>query len=187
MEQTLRLSTTISLVLLFSCGPDEPIDPVPAHAQCWEGYADPAAAIGSVEPGPALAAQEEFQPFADPATVQIFKGIQGGHHVFLSASISVLNPGDPAAVDPKAVNPRTLFNLYRATGEKVNLNACPATRAYQLGDDSRYELGARQVILDEKLIPAVYEEELRLVAEVLDCDGLYAYDERWVTVLTPVE
>ena len=176
----------MAALMILSCGPADQ-EPTPVHERCWEGYDDPTAALGSVEPGPALEVLAPFQPFEDPPAVQVFEGVQGGHHVYLSARIEALNPGDPAATDLRSVNPRTLYNLYRASGEKLNLNACPLSRAYEVGEGSRYELDARMVVLDDKLLPDAYGEEVRLVAEVLDCDGLYAHDERWVTVLAPIE
>jgi hypothetical protein len=171
-------------MLLLSCN-GEPSDDESVHETCWEGYNDPAASVGSVEAGATLAPSDPFVPFEDPPSVQVFQGIQGGHHVFLTAQIDGLNPGDPASSDAKSVNPRTLFTFYRASGEKLSVNACPSLRAYETGEDAKYQLGGFRVLLDEKFIPDVYGQEVRLVVEVLDCDGLYAYHERWVTVLAP--
>src|SRR5688572_3191929 len=172
---------TVATLVLVSCGVADP-DPPPVHESCWEGLDDPSAAVGSLEAGPADTLLAPFQPFEDPPALQVYEGVQGGHHVYVSASIEALNPGDPAATDPRSVNPRTLYNLYRLSGEKLNYNACPVNRAYESAG-ARYELGARMVILDDKLLPDAFGEEVRLVAEVLDCDGLYAHYERRVTIL----
>jgi len=174
----------VALLLVLSCD-GEPDDDASVHETCWEGYNDPAASVASVEVGATLQPFDPFQPFDDPPSVQVFMGIQGGHHMFLTARIDGLNPGDPASDEPNSVNPRTLFAMYLATGEEATLNACPSRLAYEAGADAKYELGGYRVLLDEKFIPDVYGQEVRLVAEVLDCDGLYAYHERWVTVLAP--
>jgi hypothetical protein len=115
---------------------------------------------------------------------QTYSGPQGGYHIWIDARIQGIDPGD--GVDVKT-RPQTKFNIYIQDGTRIDLEDCAYRLAYHDGGDGKMYLSVawlNQIL--NNVAPSIDHTPLRLKVEVLDRNGLYAIDERWVNGLAPI-
>jgi hypothetical protein len=136
--------------------------------------------LGAVDP-PEL---NNFTVVKENDPYQTYSGPQGGYHLWIDARISGIDLGDGTTVKSR---PQTRFNIYLQDGTRIDLEDCAYRLAYHDGGDGKMYLsvGWLNQILNS-VGPTIDHTPLRLKVEVLDRNGLYAIDERWVNALAPV-
>lgn len=166
-------------VLLAACSTDTEA----LHEDCWQGYGDPEAAHGFVEIGARSSSKEEFEPFeGSPGIIRLQRGGQGGTHASFSVRAQGLKPGtDSNGADV----PSTIFHLVLEDGTVIGGSSCAFRQPYIPAGDSIVLLAGGRVIVDPDYLPYAYGRTLRLIVEILDCDGSYAYAEQPVTLHSP--
>jgi hypothetical protein len=167
-----------------------------SHAECWPGEGGAFADDKPLR----LGAGETFEAFDDGGALYLEHGIQGGYHVFLNLRVEGINPGDPSSEEPEVVNPQTRFAMYFDDGERIDLERCPLRRALSPLDANGYSLEGGQSVVVQSLFvvndacdnPRLvhngeFVDEVRVVVEIMDCDGLHAYGEALARVPKPTD
>lgn len=168
--------------MLPSCSDEQdPNDPQPdARNFCWSGGGTPTPGA-SVELG---TGPSEFEPLDNEQDLPLFPGTQGGAHFFLQAKIAGLSPGERSGA--REVNPSTWFSIHLENGEDITGLDCEYPRAYVESDGGKYELPyGRAVQIDPAYLETIYGQRVRVMVEVMDAQGRYATDERWVIAVEP--
>jgi hypothetical protein len=120
-----------------------------------------------------------YTPLAEDDEMPVYAGPQGGHHFFVHARISGLSPGDRE--QPPETNPATWFTAYLEDGTDITQAPCVFPLAYELNADGEYQLPYPPILqIDSLQVPAIYNTRVRIKVEVMDGEGHYATDERWV-------
>lgn len=128
---------------------------------------------------------ESFGPLTDGQSLQIVRGIQGGHMVPLSLRAGGLVPGDDGDPDD-ARNPQVAYRLVLgATGAEVG------TASRQLGltrAGDAYELVGTWTLFDPSLPTEDYfDQDVRIELDIADTRGVTAADSVVVRALAPQE
>lgn len=167
---------------LSACAAETSIE----HPSCWIG-APQTSETGVAEIGHG---SESFEPLDE--RLPVYRGIQGGYHTFLNARVEGLFPGrfNEKADDPTGTLPQTLFTVYAEDGTQVSADTCAQRKSYVENDDQTLTLqAARRVVLDREFIADAVERttdtKVRVVMNVLDCEGVYAHDERRLLLALP--
>lgn len=128
---------------------------------------------------------DAFVPLTDD--IGIIAGPQGGFHLNLNARVRGLGLGNPGdLLDPE--NPSTVFGIYAADGERLDIDACPVRVGYQAdGDDGVLPRGVSVVFevssVDE--LEPLFDGPVLVRVEVTDARGRHAVDERTVVARAP--
>ena len=166
-----RISVALLLLLGLSSGCD---------CQGPEG-AD--AGLGLIELG---TGSLEFESLEQDQALILVSGTQGGYHFVVNARIRELLPGNPS-VPNELGNPITSFLLFREDETRIDA-LFPAYRlGYRPATDGWFELPSGRILqvnqdlIDEEgLVPAIYQERVRIRVEVRDVRGEMAAAEVWV-------
>lgn len=136
--------------------------------------------LGAVDP-PDL---NNFTTVKTDDLYQSYSGPQGGYHLWIDTRITGIDLGDGVTVNSR---PQTKFNIYLQSGMRINLEDCAYHLAYHDGGDGKsyLSIGWLNQILNS-VGGTLDRTPLRLKVEVLDRNGNYAVDERWVTALAPI-
>jgi hypothetical protein len=111
--------------------------------------------------------------------LQLFQGSQGGHHFFAHARIRGLSAGDPE--QPPETNPATFFHAFTEDGTDITVRPCAYPLAYEMNEDGDYVLPYPPILqIENRVVPEIYGQRVRITVEVTDGEGRYARDERWV-------
>lgn len=184
------------VVGLATIGCGEPPAVENDHQECWEGAGR---AYGDDLPL-RLGTGEPFRAFDEGNELFIESGIQGGYHVTLNLAVEGLSQGQGDTEEPGLTSPQTIFAVHFEDGERADLPRCPLRRSYKAGGEDAYSLeGGHTVLLlsdfvsqdgcgNPRLVQnGEFVESVRVVAEVLDCEGGHAYSEELVSVADPFE
>jgi hypothetical protein len=161
-------------VLLVACSSESP--PVDSSCELSPG---PDPRLGEVVIGHG---QGGFEPLEPGQTVEVFRGIQGGYHIYIQARIQGLDPGSGAREE----TPKTKVSAFRTSGEEVDAVPCPYRIGYVEAGGGALELPSGvPLVLQSHLFPEADGEQIRVVLEILDRAGTYATDEQMVTLDLP--
>jgi hypothetical protein len=136
--------------------------------------------LGAVDP-PEL---NNFTQVSENGNFQVYAGPQGGYHVWIDVRIQGMDPGDGVDVNTR---PQTRFSVFAMDGSRINLEDCAYRLEYSDGGDGFRYLSIGWLNQIQNAVALTIDmTPLRLLIEVLDRDGLYAIDERWVNALAPI-
>lgn len=159
---------------------DAPIDAPPGP--CWP--IDGTTPRGTIQ----LGADDEGAFVPMPDELHVIFGPQGGFHMPVHARATSIAPGNPADIfDPG--NPRTRFLAsFAATGERITLSDCGIRLGYKPANGSAYDLVYGHAVLFDVLLSEsqVFDQQVRIVLEIIDSSGGYAKDEKVITTRAPV-
>ncbi|HEY0251764.1 MAG TPA: hypothetical protein VGC41_09565 [Kofleriaceae bacterium] len=162
---------------LAGCGSD----PAPLDAgDCWP--------MSSSTPGGTIELGTGDSAFvAMPTEITLVYGSQGGYHIPTRARIRGMQPGDLLDIT-SPTNPRTrIRGFFSDSGDATYGEACPLRVGYQGQTDGSFvEPNVIESRFFESLAPGDLEgKQVRVRAEVIDSNNLYASDEKVITVHVP--
>lgn len=127
-----------------------------------------------------------FEALEDEQELTLVAGTQGGYHFVVNARIRDLLPGNPQMPNELG-NPLTRFLLFREDGTQIDALFPPYRLGYREAEDGWLELPSGRILqvnqdlVDaEGLVPAIYEEKVRMLVVVRDVSGVEASAEKWV-------
>lgn len=138
-------------------GNDAPGDSAPRACP-----ADPCLSLGT--------GTETFIPLVGGDAITIYRGVQGGFHLFASVRVKGVEAGNPAAFDPR--NPLVDF-VVRVDGQPIDLSE-PLPIGLVTLDEGTAERVGRRVVLDERVaspLAAFDGTDIRLEVAVEDARG----------------
>lgn len=201
MSTTHQLTRGVYVATLFllagaaACagGDDAPQTPGPADARVPDPNAPDARPLcygGGGTPTPGAEVElgtydDGFIALAEEQELPLHAGTQGGFHFFGHARIRGLSAGDPE--QPLEANPATNFRAFTEDGTDITLRPCTFPLAYELDASGNYVLPYPPILqISRYEVPAIYGQRVRILVEVIDAEGRYARDERWV-IAVPAE
>jgi hypothetical protein len=156
----------------IACGSESDEKPTP-QMDCWSGVGDPSG--GAVELGTGVT---EFEPLLDGQALDLYAGPQGGFHFFLHARLRGLFPGE---LDNRATLPYTHFTAEFGDGTRIGVLECASRLPYPVESQGYHALDAGRFLpVHDDFVDRLAAEPVLVSVAVLDCDGLYAEDHRWV-------
>lgn len=184
-----------SLVVCFAFGcnsnealPDAPATPDDARIDAYKpscAFNPPASPTGEMAELGASDPPEltNFRSLSENDHFQVYQGPQGGYHVWINVRHRNIDLGDGSI----PTRPQTKVSIFAQDGSRVNLEDCGYRFAYQAMSDNYAYLGeAWLTLLLTNFAATVDMTPLMLKIEVLDRNGKYAVDTRWVTALRPI-
>ena len=164
-RSTSRWLVVVLAIMSDSCtgGPGPP-GPEP----CWE---DPAVgtAEGEVELG---VPGTPFQAILDEQPLELVRGPQGGHHFSVRARTRGMSP-----------EAKSLFTAYLGGDRRADIFECPFRTPYQDASSDGFNEISRDyvnVIVSQELVPEIVGARVLMRVEVVDVEGRYATNERWI-------
>ena len=146
-----------------------------ARPLCYSGGGTPTPGA-EVELG---AHREGFAVLDEDDDFELHQGTQGGFHFFGQARIRGLAAGDRE--QPPESNPATWFRAFTEDGTDITLRPCAYPVAYEMNQDGEYVLPYAPILqIENRVVPGIYGQRVRITVEVMDGEGRYARDERWV-------
>jgi hypothetical protein len=136
-------------------------------------------ASGPTPPAPAVelgTGEESFEALADYDEIFIVQGPQGGYHFTASLLAWGVNAGNPDDLgDPS--NPTITFRAFEGSTQ-VDIGVEYTQGLKDGGEEFRYQLLGRRVILAIESDTELDGREVRLEVELSDADGNVLTDER---------
>ena len=127
-----------------------------------------------------------FEPITPDQDLLLVSGTQGGYHFVVNARIRGFLNGNPSVPDELG-NPQTRFTMFDENGRQIDIMPRPYRLGYREGEDGWFELPSgrilqvdQQLVIDEGLVPALYDQRVRLLVEIRDAQGTEASAEVWV-------
>lgn len=131
----------------------------------------------------------EFSPLQDGQELLLVAGTQGGYHFVVNPRVRGILTGNPA-VQGELGNPQTRFAVFREDGSQIDAMGPIYRLGYEPAEDGWFQLRSgrilqidQQLVIDEGVIPAIYDEQVRLEVEIRDAKGARISDEVWVVPL----
>jgi hypothetical protein len=159
-------------VASIACGSASARKPMP-QIDCWSGVGEQPG--GVVEIGTGVT---RFEPLLDGQALDLYAGPQGGFHFFLHARLQDLFPGE---LEDRATLPYTYFTAEFGDGTSIGVLECASRLPYPVESQGYRALDAGRFLpLHDDFVDRLAVEPVLVSVAVLDCDGLYAEDHRWV-------
>jgi hypothetical protein len=165
-------STAFALATLLALAGAAAGCSAPEDAPCWPGPARDAPR-GEVELG---AGEDGFAPLAPDQDLYLERGPQGGYHFAVWPRMRGMLPDTDGTTSNR-------FTALRDGEQKIDVFLCPHRLLYvEDSTDSGYMQTQRRVlvIIDDEYASGLDGHRVLLRVEVLDADGRYALDERWI-------
>jgi hypothetical protein len=125
-----------------------------------------------------------------PEELPLVYGSQNGFHIEARSRIQGLEPGDPFDTS-NPLNPRSRFLAFFLTGPMAgqpNVGTTCASRIGYMPDGDGFLFATPyEIRFDTALGPAeLFDQQFRVVIEIIDASGGYAIDEKTITARAPV-
>lgn len=126
-----------------------------------------------------------FEPLMDGQGLLLVAGIQGGFHFVVNARIRGLLSGTPS-IPGELGNPQTRFSIFREDGTQIDAMSRPYRLGYRAIENGWFEMPSGRILqidqnlVEDGLLPTLYQEQVRLTVEIRDASGSEASAELWV-------